>query len=211
MPVFCILCDNFDEITSSMQLKVEIFANLLSQIFEVLMTVNWLDKSSWWRCEPCTIDTFNLGFFQRVTFRKSFRNFDFLNFGKLYGIFFWNVTFSIFFPQSYFLEFPQCILFQKVLVGVHVATLRPGNPTIPEFETMSGKHLGSGLVLCEPPTKKTKHVPLNSGKSYLKWQPFTTILLLCECRDKEVWAVDYGKKCKCGMTSPLSLNPWQLW
>ena len=38
-------------------------------------------------------------------------------------------------------------------MGVHVATLRPGNPTIPEFKTMSGKHLGSGLVLCEPPTK----------------------------------------------------------
>ena len=75
-----------------------------------------------------------------------------------------------------------------------MATLRPGNPTIPEFETMSGKHLGSGLVLCEPPIKKTKHVPLNSGKSYLKWRPFTTILLLRECRDKEVWAVAYGKK-----------------
>ena len=59
---------------------------------------------------------------------------------------------------------------------------------------MSGKHLGSGLVLCKPPTKQTMHVPLNSEKHYLKWRPFITILLLRECRDNEVWAVAYGKK-----------------
>ena len=42
--------------------------------------------------------------------------------------------------------------------------------------------------------RKKKSIPNNEGKTYHKWKPSTTLMLLRECRDKEVWACPFGNK-----------------
>ena len=59
-----------------------------------------------------------------------------------------------------------------------------------ESSTPTKKFLGEGVFLQQEFPEETKKQPYNKGKKYFFWSIATTILLLKECLDKDISAVN---------------------
>ena len=60
--------------------------------------------------------------------------------------------------------------------------------------TPSAKYVGDGIYLVENNSELEKRPtpPVNTGKTYFKWNMAATNLLMKQCLDKEMWNVSYG-------------------
>ena len=134
--------------------------------------------------------------FRKTILWNFFVEFRFPQIRILCGIFFWipqkNSTIHKI-PQIRFVEFffhktklwnLQNVWIASILWKFYVVPPR-GNLTVPQMKK-SCVRVGSGVSV-------ERSTPDNREKKYFKWTMETRLLLLRECRDKEVWSITHGQ------------------